>query len=187
MPVLDEVPTATRVSSACVGEPGCPKNIASSLFILAERPGGKIPDEEHVVKPSNVAILDATVFEDQASAQASLKRDREDLVELFEGEFDFGPRRARDTGALLSGGRGSGSTVSAQIQGWRGFCASRAFVKVGDRTLAVSKLPHQTSLVRLVHGRNRLDVTVTLISEKREGAAEDMARKLAAEFIQRLD
>lgn len=185
LPRSSQVPSATKKLVACPGGDACVDDTASVSFELS-RPVSAAEQEKLAADEfvSDFVDISASALPDEAATTARLAKVR-GVAERYDGAFDIPAKETSDT-TYTPAEKGRGTLDDITIEGWEGFIGSRDQVYTSPDGEG-SKHRYQASSLYLVRGTNAVAVSLTIMSEPQsEGAAADLARRLATEYIGRL-
>jgi hypothetical protein len=185
LPRSSQVPTGDRKIASCPGGDSCQAGTASVTIELT-RPVDRKEQEALAAKEfsSDFVQVTATASADDAASTAMLASLR-DVAGRYVGAFDLPAKETSET-AYTPAEKGEGTLDDLTLAGWKGFVAARD-VTFADPQGEGTTYPYQSTQVHLVKGTTVVSCYVTVMSKPRgAGAATQMARRLATEYIQRL-
>ena len=185
LPRSSQVPTGERKIAACPGGDSCKAGTASVTIELT-RPVDRAEQEALAAKEfsSDFVQVTATASTNEAAARAVLAERRDDAGR-YVGTFDLPAKETSDS-TYTAGEKGEGTLDDLTLGGWKGFVATRE-VTFADPEGRGSTYPYESSQVHLVKGTTVISCYATVMSQPRgAGAATDLARALATQYLQRL-
>lgn len=185
LPRSSQVPTGDRKIASCPGGDSCQADTASVTIELT-RPVDPKEQEALAAKEfsKDFVQVTATASTDDAATTATLVKIR-DVAARYDGSFDLPAEKTSDT-TYTPAEKGEGTLDDLTLEGWTGFVSARD-VTFADPQGEGTTYPYQSTQVHLVKGTTLVSCYVTVMTEPRgAGAATDMARRLATEYIQRL-
>ena len=185
LPRSSQVPSATKKLVACPGGDTCVDDTVSVSFELSRPVSAdqqeKLAADEFV---SDFVDVSASALSDEGAMAARLAKVR-GVAERYDGAFDIPSKETSDT-TYTPAEKGQGTLDDITIEGWDGFIGSRDQVYTSPDGEG-DKHRYQASSLYLVRGTNAVAISLTIMSEPQdEGAAADLARRLATEYIGRL-
>lgn len=185
LPRSSQVPTGDEKPASCPGDDSCQADTASVTIELTRPVDRKeqevLASEEFVSDFVQVVAIAST---DEAATAARLTKNR-DQAGRYVGTFDLPANKTSDT-TFSPAEKGEGTLDDLTLEGWKGFEATRD-VTFANLEGKGTKHPYQSSQVHLVKSTTIISCYVTLMVQPRgAGAATDLARQLATEYIQRL-
>ncbi|KQX75042.1 hypothetical protein [Aeromicrobium sp. Root472D3] len=185
LPRSSQVPTGDRKIGSCPGDDSCQADTASVTIELT-RPVGAQEQERLAAEEfsRDFVQVTATAGTDEAAPQTTLATIR-DRAARYVGAFDLPATKTSDT-TYTPAEKGEGTLDDVTLEGWKGFVSARD-VTFADPEGEGATHPYQSTQVHLVKGTTLISCYVTVMTGPRgAGAATEMARQLATDYIQRL-
>lgn len=186
LPRTSQVPTASKKTGACPGDASCVDGTVSVSMRL-KRPVDAAEQERLAADEfvSDFVQVVAKALPDDDAAAAALQTSR-DQAARYVGAFDLPYKDTSET-TYTPAEKGEGTSDDLTVEGWTGFEAARDQV-FADAEGRGSEKRYQVGQVHLVDGTSMISVYVTVMSEPRgAGAASELARGIATDYIARLD